>query len=233
MPDQLVQVQRYRWGSPSDWHQVRWNGPVFKYVDIEHADAVSQGSTKIGTIWGFRELEGAKRDEGENTIPFSFGPKDVLDANNPRDRALLRSIGLNVDDDFKIEMRGATINYVGQDYYASCFAKYPNLRQLNAEKMQAVFRIDDIRAWVVRICQIFDVLGPCFVQEITYRDRLNYRMVDGIAITSPVVKPVNFMGEQEVRVVWLADQKTPVGKYPSLEVIRRDEVLSSLITRVI
>ena len=68
-----VDVKPFRWGNPMDWHVVRWNQPIYKYVDQEHANAFSNGSVKIGTLWGYRRMEGAKGDSGENSIPLEFG----------------------------------------------------------------------------------------------------------------------------------------------------------------
>ena len=232
MQDEFVRVEKYQWGSPLAWHRVSWDGPVFKYVDVEHAAAVSSGSTKIGTIWGFRQMEGAKRDVGENTIPFRFGLNDELDGRNPRDSALLQSIGLDIDGDVKIAMRGATVNLVGQDYYACCFAKNSNLPHLQAEKKQAIFQINDIKAWVRRICEIFDVLGPCFVREVSYQDRRALRFEGGVAMPNPFIKPGGFCGEQEVRVVWLANQSTPMGRYPPLDLVSSDPIIAALLRRV-
>ncbi len=227
-----VKIAKYRWGSPSDWHQVRWHKPVFKYVDAEHAESIADGSTKIGTIWGFRRMEGIKGDSGENTIPFRFGLNDVLDADRPSDRALLKTMGLEAEGDFKFVMQGTAINFVGQDYYACCFAKNPNSEQLRSEKRQAVFRIDDLRTWANRVCEIFDVLGPCFIQEVTYRERVMTRFAEGVAVTSPVVKPKFFENEQEVRVVWMVNHDTEMGAYPSLPIIPNDPILACLITRI-
>ena len=227
-----VSIEKYRWGSPRDWHQVRWHKPVFKYVDAEHAESVAQGSTKIGTIWGFRSMEGVKGDNGENTIPFKFGLNDVLDADRSSDRALLKAMGHEVDGGLKFVMRGATIHLVGQDYYACCFSKSPNSAQLKSEKKQTVFKIDDLRSWANRLCELFNILGPCFIQEVTYRDRSMTRFADGVAVTSPVVKPRFFDNEQEVRVVWLVNHDTEMGAYPTLPIIPNDPILASLVTRM-
>ena len=229
---ECVQVGKFKWGDPRMFHSIEWDKPLYKYVDLKHAQGVAAGSTKIGTIWGFRRMEGSKNDSRENIIPFDFRKKKILSGKNPHDKALLASIGLYIPEEVDIVLKGATFNYVGQDYYACCFSEAIESTSLIADGPQAVFRIDDIRSWVSRICQICDVLGPAKVRKVAYRDRRTFRMSGGHALTDPFVKPMHYADEQEVRVLWMTNGDTEMGAFPEMEIIRADPVIASLLTRV-
>lgn len=231
----LVEVEPYRWGNPLHWHDIRLDQPVYKYVDLDHADSVARGSVKIGTLWGYRELEGKRKDTGENTIPIEFLESDVLDLRNPQHRVLLRAMGLEIPDDFEdftIVTNGAAINIVGQDFFTSCFSKAPDNICLLEERRQAIFEIADLKSWVRRVCHLYPVLGPARAAEVRYQDRANVNLVGGRMQPSPFIKPHQYIDEQEVRVIWFVNENTPMGRLPFLNPSPPDEVIANLTQRV-
>lgn len=216
-----------------DWHVVRWNQPIYKYVDQEHANAFSNGSVKIGTLWGYRRMEGAKGDSGENSIPLEFGHTSLHTSNSDH-RFILRALGLEVeeDDNIEINFNGSTIHYVGEDFYSFCSSMTDGSSQLEFEKKQAVFEIFDVECFARRLCQLIPILGPAICDRVVYRDRTLARVHQGLLRTNPFVKPHEFEDEKEIRIIWRVNPDTKMGFLPQIPPTQSDPVLQSLITRI-
>lgn len=228
----MKQLERYEWGSPLDWHWSQWSGPLYKSVSIEHADRFAAGSVKIGTIWGFRDLEGTRRDVTESVVQFDFQLIGNLDTDKPQDRMLLKWMGLKTEPGIKIVTNNAKINFMGQDHYAFCLSKsLKTFDNIDISK-HAIFQIDDIQAWANRICEIFPELGPSICKPVRYEDPSRFRVVRGTAFPDPFVKPIGFSWEEEVRVIWQARTDAPVGPFPALTIILEDAHLANHARRI-
>ena len=221
----------WSWGHPGEYHRIWWDGPVYKYVDLIHAEAVAAGSVKIGTLWGYGSIEGNKRDDSENSLDINFSNKDILSSDSTHDQIILRSMGLIAPPGITIDMQGANIKVRGADFWTCCFSKSDKVSEFYAEAHQAIFRIDDMEQWVNRLCQIIPALGPATCSEVVYQERTSGKIADGRAISSPFVKPPRFSNESEVRVVW--DFKSLINApRPSLQPTGPDSTIASLLIRV-
>lgn len=205
-----------------------WKGPIYKFVDVAHADAFASGSVKVGTLSGYGRLESDRRDPGENSISRTFSH---LDSRDPLQRVFMEAmLGVELNGDIELvgHPEGTTIHIFGIDYYCCCFSKSPDAEQFGDK--QAVFEISDPHAWALRLKQQTPLLNRFIVAEVAYGERQSRLETNPAADTDPFLKPIRFITEREVRVIWVP--VLPSKHLPQIPPSPPDQILAALAKRI-
>jgi hypothetical protein len=174
--------------------------PLFKYVDLNDAEYLENGSVKIGTLRSYAALEGPRRDAGENYARIEM-PSGSID--DPLYRQAVERTGV-----FKFSPTSKGVHFAnglkvvipGPNAYCFC-ASYRGDLIDDPNNPQALFRIDDLSSWCERVEEMNPEIGKLERFQVMYRSRTRSGFAPGDERPHALVKPVEYQNEFEVRVI--------------------------------
>lgn len=172
---------------------------AYKYVDLEHADAVARGSLKIGTLAGYAELEGPRADEADGALSRTFGDWTCSE----EDAQIIDKVGaLPFSVAPGASIKGIEFIEQTPPVFCFCASRKRNDRVMMAEKKQAVFEISDFMRFCIEIFKgsprKFRSLEINFVE---YRSRRVSAHLDLSSRANPFIKDSSYSNENEIRAV--------------------------------
>lgn len=196
--------------------------PIFRYVDLAHAEAVESGSIKIGTLRSFAALESVRADPDEGRVTYT---SDILRSGERNFEAAAARCGVYVEDSYGIVIDNSEATWVSENQYCVCTSYRGDLPD-NGNK-QAVFEIKNAEAFASRLSSILEPIRTAVIGPVDYgtRERDARQPLD----THPAfLKPLSFASEHEVRLLFggpLGDDTAPI-------ITAADIELASLMVRV-
>lgn len=186
------------------------DGPLFKYVDEEHAESMQGGCFRIGTLASFAAVEDRRADKYEGahfTKSGSFFHSGT--AGIDFDPLPLRSLGINIQAGSTtgisiVNCRGVNRS---ENLYCLCFQGNGDTPD-DLGKPQAVFKINNVQELAWRITAKVDDLDTFAIGKVVYGSR-DSQIGDGAAaVPNPFIKPNEpFSWEQETRILWTPSPK--------------------------
>lgn len=201
---------------------------AFKYVDLEHADAVARGSLRIGTFESYSRLETSRRDNAEGTDTRHVPSYRVADSRKSDDGVeRLKELGIIVENSRDLIIEDYTSTYVCPPVYCLCLSNSKN-DYLSQEKPQAIFLVKS----VIILSQLLrennkEVLGYPRVSKVEYRPLTLDWMDDRPFKASPFVKDLAFKSEDECRICW-ESRNSSVNEFITFE----DKKIADLFERI-
>jgi hypothetical protein len=168
--------------------------PVFKYVDVDDAKYLKEGSLKFGTLRGYGNLKSARRDKNENTSHYNL---PNLDLSFPPDQYKASILGLDLPSGNGI-FHGNKARVVGSNHYCFCTSYRDDLPDKDGIE-QAVFRIDDIPRFIRHIVRMHPFFGSIYFGLVHYGQSIRLADSRSWRTTNPFTKTAQFADEHEVR----------------------------------
>jgi hypothetical protein len=201
---------------------------AWKYVDLEHADAVAAGSLRIGTLSGYSALENGRADSNEGVVRLGM---DGVRSDLPDHRRALERVGLvgAGRPDPQIRFHDLTLSHRAPPWYAFCMARKGCTYTPPNHKQQALFEIVDLTMFAAKLANIFSQkFSRMGISNVEYA-RIDFEFSDPLApMPDPFVKHPDFRVEEEVRVVFAPrDEHVPEPFNTS-----RNPVIASHIRRI-
>lgn len=165
---------------------------VFKYVDPQFTDAVQSGQLRVGTLMGYAQIEGARRDACENRLTYAFEQSGAINAEG---RARLAQHGLQLGS-----AAGGQMIIQGSNAFCLCFALSDD--DTPDERGQSLFEVRDAEALASAISRAEPSLGHPKCGRVHYAPRsigINSRQNTP---SGPFVKDHSFAHEREYRILW-------------------------------
>lgn len=173
-----------------------------KFVPLEHANAVSEGRLRIGTLRDYGRLEGPRADPYEGTVTFSN--EGSFTAADPQYRHL---VALGFDTALPSDADAASIQYIGCTFSSQvpnfyCFCASNALTAAPPEP-HAAFEILGVKSLAKAIsAAAYEAVGwRSIIRKVTYLPR-EQRLTDPLRPPNPFVKDPAFEREDELRIIW-------------------------------
>lgn len=204
---------------------------TYKYVDIEHADAIANGSLKIGTLGGYADLDDLTRQDGAegtayhriNGIQFTGQDEQGINA------ALSVNLDVSSSPNATITIQGCGGYQVTPPAYCFCLSTVPDSASLLGTRQQAVFEIVD----TFRLAQVLRTkhaakLGSIRYGLIQYTGRLvqDYQLAD--RVPAWLRKDASFSQDREFRVVFFPVE----GVSPEWFITPQDPEIAAFFRRI-
>jgi len=176
---------------------------AFKYVDPEHADAVARGSLRLGTLSGYADLESARADPWDGAILGLTTPGEVLDSDNPRDRASLAKFGCTSADGVRVRFQGINFFQGYAPTFCFCMSDSSDNAHLLAGQSQAIFEISDYGVLAQAILNQHAYLMSEFqAGPVAYGCRSKPIREAADLYPDPMAKDERFGAEREIRAIF-------------------------------
>jgi len=192
------------------WHPK----PVFKFVDLGVADIVGRGAIRVGTLRGYGQLEGERRDNGEFAVRIDVDELQI----GPDNPSPFDYFGVGLGEQ-KIYMRAGNLIEVGPNF--PCFCTSSALSAA-PKSPHAAFQIDNFPGMIDAITKLNPVLGRRFcIGDMAYLPRRGRLDELERPRPSPYIKEMSFAWEQEVRACWLEPVYKPLPR-PAVSALRKE-----------
>jgi len=179
---------------------------AYKFVDLEHADAVERGCLKIGTLSSYAGLEGEKKDDREGVLIRKVSSLRISDSqNDPAGVNIAAQIGIVLGNGSDVRITNCSSELRHPNVYCFCMSSSSKNLRLAGERHQAVFEIKGVHslAYILHK-QNADRLKYALVKRVQYQSREVEVSAFSPEYPDPFVKDVSYTDEDEVRIIWSA-----------------------------
>lgn len=178
---------------------------VYKYVPIKDLHYLDNGNLQIGSLYGYRRMEGARADPEEamgmyETVSFTV---NNLVKGSVEDRLLQRTGGY-FGEGISMTFEACYDDISCCESYCCCFSTEPNIPDPYGVK-QAVYRVSNLWRLKSRLEELHPPLQNVVSRpgRVIYKPRGGQDIFDPYAFApSPFIKPPSFAWEKEVRLLW-------------------------------
>ncbi len=145
---------------------------LYKYVNVEHAQSLQNGSIKIGTIRGYADLENGRDDAAEGTSVVYPTHISLKPGEGEEIRRGMRQMGLHSYGAVEIHGANKSIEYraVTPNYLCYCLSLVPRSRSLLSGGNQAVFEIVNFDGFLLQLLTKLHV-DKAWVGAVEYSQR--------------------------------------------------------------
>lgn len=173
---------------------------AYKWVDERYATSFAQGYARVGTLEGYRQLEGERSDPGEGTATTSVKRYVLTPGDVSQTAANIRKMNL-APPHIGLRFENCTFQKTMQDLYVFCVAATPHGTIMD-DKGYALFLIRDF----VRFCSclfgnIAEPHGSVIIGKIDYASRYNDVSHPDALNANPFLKPLCYKYEHEIRAI--------------------------------
>lgn len=197
---------------------------AWKFVDLEHADAVGSGSIKIGTLASYAQIENGRADQLDGAVTFNVN----LSGGVPEHRAAAARIGFHGLQE-GMGMSECFVTQKAQPANAFCMSAIGCRHDPTPDRAKAVFEINTLLLqWHLsrKLAEQFSYImwGP-----VSYEPRIIDALANAGQGPDPFIKDPKFEAEQEIRMYFHPRSGRPL---PGTIVTGADPAIAACIKRI-
>ncbi len=185
------------------------SAPLFKYLESKDVDSFLKGKIKIGTLFGYRNIEQHKLDIGDNEEGILTRVNTVNGTFNNQNE-LNREWGMR--DVITIEGENRNTQFINctfaksessEDLFVLCFSKTRNDKDMNDIGYDACFEITNPNAFLCKISAALNTLAEYKgLHSVSYGDR-TIHYTQSPKSHPALLKEARFEYQNEARAIWI------------------------------